>query len=102
MPSRTLAQLRLECNSNLVYGAQGGLSRLDVGSGGAVVSFLKKGGKEYVALLNKELHGTLTLTVGFDDARKVLEVRKDGQDRPVSGPEFTIAPGDLLVFQVSP
>ncbi len=174
MPSRTLAQLRLECNSNLVYGAQciqaftywmppfpahreapigldgrrtamydrvkavngeirawsrvfkdaqvsgvthagkvlpsgtqaftakGGLSRLEVGAGGAVVSFLKKGGKDYVALLNKDIHGALTLTVGFDDARKVVEIRKEGQDRPVSGPEFTIAPGDLLVFQVSP
>jgi hypothetical protein len=174
MPSRTLAQLRLESFSNLVYGAQciqaftywtpnwpehrdapiglsgkrtamydrvkevngeirawsrvfkdaqvwgvthagkalpsgtqaftakGGLSRLDVGDGGAVVSFLKKSGKDYVALLNKDLHRRLPLTIGFDDPRKVLELRKDGQDRTFSGSEFTIDPGDLLVFQVSP
>ena len=84
------------------FAAKAGLSRLNVGAGSVVVSFLRKGGKDYVALLNKDLHGKLTLTVGFDEGRKAIEVRKDGQDRPVGGAEFTVDPGDLLVFQVSP
>ncbi len=83
------------------FAAKAGLSRLNVGAGGVVVSFLKKGGKDYVALLNKDLRGKLTLTVGFDEGRTAIEVRKDGQDRPVSTAEFTIDPGDLLVFQVT-
>lgn len=67
-----------------------------------MLALLKKSGKDYVALLNKDLQGRLTLMAGFDEGRTVLEVRKDGQDRPVTASEFTLDPGDLLVFQVSP
>jgi hypothetical protein len=81
------------------FAAKAGLASLDVGAGGAVVSFLEKAGRSYVALVNKDLHDTLKITIAFDDPKKVLELRKDGQDRPVIAAEFTIDPGDLLVFQ---
>ena len=84
------------------FAGRGGVARLDAGDAGAVVSFLKKGGKDYVVILNKDLLEKRTLILGFDDPRKVLEVRKDGADRPVSGSEFTVDPGDLLVFRLAP
>lgn len=82
------------------FAAKLGVSGLDVGSGAAVVSFLKKGDGTFVALLNKDLQGTLALKIRFDDPGKVLDVRKDGVDRPVGGPEFILEPGDLQVFRL--
>ena len=82
------------------FAAKLGVSVLDVGSGGAVVSFLKKGNTNFVALLNKDIHGKLNLKIGFDDPGKVLDVRKDGPELPVGGSEFTLEPGDILVFRL--
>ncbi len=80
--------------------AKAGLKRLDVGTGNVVVSFLKNTGKDYIALVNKDIHRKLNLKIGFDNPRKVVEVRKDGPDRPVTTSAFTIDPGDMLVFQI--
>jgi len=83
------------------FAPKSGLKSVDVGSGSAVVSFLEKGNACFVALLNKDLSKKLKLTLDFDDPAKVLEVRKAGADRRVSGSEFTLEPGDILVFQVA-
>lgn len=82
------------------FQALNGLRTLNVGTGGAVVSSLRNGDQQYIAIVNPDIHAALTLTAEFDDARLVTEVRQDGMDRPVSSAVFTIAPGDLLVFQV--
>lgn len=82
------------------FTAQHGLRTLDVGAGAAVVSFLRTGDQHFVVLVNTNIHAALTLTPTFDDQRLVREVRKDGHDRPLTGKDFTIAPGDLLIFQV--
>ena len=82
------------------FAAKLGVSGLDVGAGGAVVSFLKKGGATFVALLNKDIQAALTFRIRFDDPGKVLDVRKDGADRPVGGSEFVLEPGDMQVFQL--
>ena len=175
-PSRTLSELRLECFSNLVYGAQciqaytywatfaddrdapidaqghrtvnyelvksvnhevaslsrvflgahdvevfhagqtspagtrpfaahGGLTSLSfdpgVGLRSAVVSYFTNGGSNYVAIVNKDIDHAVSLAVGFADAATTVEVRKDGADRAVSGNNFTIEAGDLLIFKVN-
>ncbi|MFN3484863.1 MAG: hypothetical protein ACK44W_05205, partial [Planctomycetota bacterium] len=82
------------------FAAKRGVSGVDVGSGGAVVSFLKKGDVTFVALLNKDLQKALALKIRFDDPARVLDVRKDGVDRSVGGSEFILEPGDLRGFRL--
>ena len=74
------------------------LTSLDVGSGSAVVSFLRNGSTDYIALVNKDLINPLTITIGLADPHNMHEVRKDGADRAVTSNSFTIAPGDILIF----
>jgi hypothetical protein len=81
------------------FAAHGGLRALKVGAGSAVVSFLQTHGNHYLVIVNANIHATLTLTTTFDDPRSINEVRTDGQDRPLTGTDFTVALGDLLVFQ---
>lgn len=172
MPARTLAQLRLESFSNLVYGAQciqaftywmpgfpdhrdapigldgkrtamydlvktvngeirawsrvfknarvlevlhagkdlppgtrafragPAITRLDAGDGSVVVSFLSKAGRDYVALLNKDLRNPLTVSAAFARPQGTLEIRKDGSDRAPDGVDFRLDPGDLRIFQL--
>ena len=71
---------------------------LDIGSGSAVVSFLRNGSTDYIALVNKDIINPLTITIGLADPQNLLEVRKDGADRAVTSNSFTIAPGDVLIF----
>ncbi len=78
-----------------------GLTRLDVGAGSAVVSHLTKAGRDYLALVNKDLQHPLKLTAVFADPRKILEIRRDGRDRPPAGAEFSMEPGDVLIFQIA-
>lgn len=75
---------------------------LDAGSGDAVVSHLKNGAREYVAILNRSIDATLALKIGFDDARKAVEILKDGKDRPAAGGGFSVEPGDVLIFEFKP
>ena len=84
------------------FAPQPPLKSLDVGTGNAVVSYLKNGNATYIAILNRDLESALKLTVGFDDIKKVVEIRKDAQDRPLTETTFTVEPGDLLIFQVKP
>ncbi len=82
------------------FTANGRLSHLDVGTGGAVVSFLNNGGRNFIALVNTDINSALKLKISFGDPSRMIELRTDGQDRQIPGAEFTIDPGNLLVFQV--
>ncbi len=173
-PPRTLAEFRLECFNNLVYGAQciqaytywetfgddreapvdrngvrtatydlvktvnhevAALSRVFVGahdfevrhagqtspagttaftphgavtgltfpSGSslrsAVVSYFTNGGADYVAIVNKDIDHSLAVNLGFLNAGNLTEIRKDGADRAVTGTNFEIEAGDILIFK---
>ncbi len=82
------------------FAAHGGLRAVNVGTGAAVVSLLQNHGKHYVAIVNSNIHAALTLTITFDTPQLVREVRRNDPDRPLTGTDFTIAAGDLLIFQV--
>ena len=87
------------------FAAQGGLTSLNfdpgVGLRSAVVSYFTNAGSNYVAIVNKDIDHAVSLAVGFADAATTTEVRKDGADRAVSGGNFTIKAGDILVFKVN-
>lgn len=78
------------------------IQSLDVADGNALVSLLKNGKSDYVVIVNKDILASLKLKIRFTDTAKMLEIRKDGTDRPVTAPDFTIEPGDILIFQVRP
>lgn len=78
----------------------GGLHTLNVGTGSAVVSFLRNHDQQYLALVNSDIHQALTLTATFEDPQLVRELHADGPERPLSGASFTVAPGGLLVFHM--
>ncbi|HYG77537.1 MAG TPA: beta-galactosidase [Planctomycetota bacterium] len=78
------------------------LRSLDTGAGNAVVSYLKKGSRQFIAILNRDIDAKLSLKIAFEDATKITEGRKDGNDRPVTETDFTLEPGDVLIFESKP
>lgn len=82
------------------FASYGGLRSMNVGTGSALVSFLRTGEQHYIAVVNTRIDTALTVSATFDDRSAVKEVRTDGPDRPLTDAAFTVAPGDLLVFRV--
>jgi hypothetical protein len=78
------------------------LKSLDVGGGNAVVSYLKNGARNYVAILNRSIDSKLPLKLAFEDSKKVVEVQKDGKDRPVAANDFNLEAGDVVIFEFKP
>jgi len=76
------------------------VTSLETKDAGAVVSVLENGDRRFLAVVNRDLHKPLKLTVGFDPATAVKVAAKNGTLSPVAAGSHTAAidPGDILVF----
>jgi hypothetical protein len=68
---------------------------------GAVVSHLSNAGRRFLVVVNRDINGSMPLTVVLDDAARTVErVEKDGSLHPVTAARFEsqVAPGDACVL----
>ena len=72
-----------------------GITNIETGECGAVVSYFTNNGKRYVALVNKDFVGESTLKISFDG--EAAEVAKDGSESPVAA-SYAVEPGDIKIF----
>lgn len=73
---------------------------LETPAGGAVVSVLEKGSARYLAVVNRDLHKPMRLSVTFDPAANVKIAAKNGSLTSLknSAKQCDIEPGDIAVF----
>ena len=72
-----------------------GISKIETGDNGAVVSYFTNNGKQYVAIVNRSCTADITLEIAFDT--KAAHVAKDGTETPVDS-LYTIEAGDIRIF----
>ena len=72
-----------------------GITGIETGDAGAVVSYFTNNGKQYIALVNKDFVGEATLKISF--AGDAAEVAKDGSESPVAE-SYAVEPGDIKIF----
>ena len=83
------------------YAPTGVVKSLETQGIGAVVSMLERGNDRFLAVVNRDIHSPMPLTIAFDPAAKVLAAGSDGSLKPidVSGvTHSTLEPGDIAVF----
>lgn len=68
------------------------------GSDGAIVSHLQNDGREFLVIVNRDIHQKMRLNIELDE--KVERVMKDGTLLPASAYSSTIGvdPGDIIVY----
>lgn len=90
--------------ANLPYGTKAlttlpeGVSSLSTSDNGAVVSRVRKDGKAYIAIVNKDYKADMTLDVAFTG--ETWQIDKEGCRAEAKSGRFTVAPGDMVLFQV--
>lgn len=72
-----------------------GISTIETGDGGAVVSYLTNKGKQYIAFVNRSCTEETTLEIAFET--EAAHIAKDGTETPVET-SYTIEPGDIRIF----
>lgn len=75
-----------------------GISKLETGDEGAVVSYFTNKGKQYIAIVNRSCTDTTTLEIAFTS--KAAHVSKDGTETLVES-VYTIEPGDIKIFTIN-
>ena len=82
------------------YEAAAPVAAVETEGEGAVVSLLNNGGRQYLAIVNRDLHNPMPLTVKLDGSKKVESVDKQGATHPVTTPVFqaNVEPGDIAVL----
>lgn len=75
-----------------------GISSLSTGEKGAVVSRVVKDGKTYIAVVNKDYKADMNLSVSFSSA--AWKIDKEGYRAEAKSGEYTVEPGDLVLFQI--
>jgi hypothetical protein len=83
------------------YTPAGPVKSLETEGVGAVVSMLERGGRRFLAVVNRDIHEPMPLAVSFDPAATVEVAGRDGSLTPVdvSGvTRRTLEPGDIAVF----
>lgn len=72
-----------------------GISKIETGDGGAVVSYLTNGGKQYIAFVNRSCTDETTLEIAFET--EAVHIAKDGTETPVEA-SYTMEAGDIRIF----
>ena len=72
-----------------------GISKIETGNGGAVVSYLTNGGKQYIAFVNRSCTDETTLEIAFET--EAVHIAKDGTETPVEA-SYTMEAGDIRIF----
>ena len=72
-----------------------GISKIEIGDGGAVVSYLTNGGKQYIAFVNRSCTDETTLEIAFET--EAVHIAKDGTETPVEA-SYTMEAGDIRIF----
>ena len=72
-----------------------GISKVETGDEGTVVSFFTNNGKQYVAFVNRSCTSKTTLEIKFDS--DAAHVAKDGTESPVEA-SYIIDEGDIRIF----
>ena len=72
-----------------------GITRIQTGGEGCIVSYFTNKGKQYVALVNRSCTTTTTLDIEF--TTEALHIAKDGTENPVEA-SYTIEAGDIRIF----
>lgn len=72
-----------------------GITKIQTGDGGCVVSHFTNKGRQYIAFVNRSCTAETTLEIEFDAEAK--HVTKDGTESPVE-PSYTIEAGDIKIF----
>ncbi len=75
-----------------------GISALSTSDNGAVVSRVRKDGRTYIAVVNKDYKADMTLDVAFTG--EAWQIDKEGYKAAARSGRFTVAPGDIVLFQV--
>lgn len=72
-----------------------GISKVETGDGGAVVSYFTNKGKQYIAFVNRSCTDEMSLMIDFETAAS--QVAKDGSESQVAE-SYTIEAGDIMIF----
>jgi hypothetical protein len=83
------------------YSAVGPVKSLETKGIGAVVSVLERGDRRFLAVVNRDIHNAMPLSVSFDPKAKVSVAGRDGSLKPVDVSGVTrraLEPGDIAVF----
>ena len=75
-----------------------GISALSTSDNGAVVSRVRKDDKAYIAIVNKDYKADMTLDIAFTG--ETWQIDKEGYKAAAESGRFTVAPGDIVLFQV--
>lgn len=81
------------------YEPEGPVKALAITGPGGVVSHLRNGSREYLAIVNRDINQAQQLKVSFDPQQHVQRVEKDGTLRSVEGGavDVQVEPGDMVV-----
>ena len=72
-----------------------GISRLETGDAGAVVSYFMNKGNRYIAILNRSCTDPMNFMIEFE--ADALQISKDGSANEVDE-SYTIDAGDIMLF----
>ena len=72
-----------------------GISRIEHGDEGMVVSHFTNNGRQYIAFVNRSCTEETTLEIGFET--EAFCIAKDGTESPMTT-SYRIEPGDILIF----
>ena len=72
-----------------------GISKIETGDGGMVVSHFTNNGRDYIAFVNRSCTEETTLEIGFK--KEAFCIAKDGTESPMTT-SYRIEPGDILIF----
>ncbi|MBQ8837830.1 MAG: beta-galactosidase [Bacteroidales bacterium] len=76
-----------------------GVESLVTSDGGAVVSHFTKDGVRYLALVNKDYQNEMSLDIDFSNSVRQLD--KEGYYAQASSGNYTVGPGDIILFQLN-
>jgi hypothetical protein len=83
------------------YSPAGAVKSLETQGAGAVVSMLERGDGRFLAVVNRDLHKPMALSIAFDPAAKVSLAGPDGSLKPIDVSGITrseLEPGNIAVF----
>ena len=72
-----------------------GISRIETGDEGMVVSHFTNKGRQYIAFVNRSCTAETALEIGFE--KEAFSIAKDGTESPVTS-SYLIEPGDIRIF----
>ena len=72
-----------------------GITKIQTGDEGCVISYFTNKGKRYIAFVNRSCTAETTLEIEF--ATEAIHVAKDGTESPVTA-SYTIEAGDIRIF----